>query len=925
MTSLRKNLLTTLLSSGGILVVNFVTGVLTARLLAPDGRGALAALSLWAQTLGFVSALGFSEAITFLQASRANRDTGSRLLGTSLVVTLLCGTVGLAVGEWVLPHVLAAQTPATLTLGRLFLLTIYLVIATETAKALLAGDQDFKSLNTMRLAQPALYAVVLLALGATHRATVPTVLVAATVTGVLALLVIWARLARRVGFGRPSLGVLREGLAYGLRQQGANFSRLTNSRLDLLIIPAFMAAGEVGRYAIATNLSGLIFALLGSVSLVVFPAATRAGGAAGLALIARSLRLVLAAGLLLSAAMFLVAPLFVRCVYGAGFVGAISPLRILLPGAVLMAATSILSSGLQAINRPQDATLAQVCGAALTVTGLMLLLRPLGIAGAAITSTVAYGVSFLISLRLLGRQEGFRLREVLHPRAFADDLGRTWVFRRLPRVNGSAAVFPAVFAVSVLAVAAVGGTPDAGYQFSLLLLMLLPALLLARVDSPHLPVYVLAVWAVSPEVRRLFDWATDTWRPVSPLSAAPLIVTLALLVPLIRRPRPLPPALKGALGLLSAALAYGTLLGGLHNGPAFAFDLANYAVPLLALAYAAGRPADGRERDGWLRGMAGLAALAAAYGWVQYLTAPVWDTFWMKHVEMNSIGTPQPLQIRVFSTLNAPGPAGAFFAAALAPMLLRARWRGPFGWLGVAVTASALAITLVRSSWLSLLLCLLTYTLTMPGPARWRPLLGVAALLAALYFAAPLLPGGSGIVARVQTFGDLNSDYSYNDRQQFSAGVFAKVLANPLGTGLGSVGVGTRLDHAGKLGEYGVFDNGFVAVLMTFGLPGSLLFFGGLLRIGLVLRAASADGAGRPFLGRLALAALVAGVASLSSGNCFPGLPGMLLWFFVGLPLGAAAVVPKGERHAGAGIRDHFDQKRGSLHRALHPQRSLGG
>lgn len=891
MNPLRQAFLSTLISSSGILLVNFVTGVLTARLLNPDGRGEVAALSLWAQTLGFLAALGFTEAITFLRASESSQEFGRRLLSTSVVVTLLFGTLGVGVGELILPHLLAAQSEIVVNLGRLFLLTIYLVIATETAKAMLAGDQDFRFLNLIRVAQPLLYAGTLVTLWAVHRASVPGVLLAATVTGMLSLIAIWIRLARRVGFGRPSVAILRQGLAYGIRQQGANFSRLTSARLDLLIIPAFMASASLGLYAVATNLSSLIFALLGSFSLVVFPAATKAGGAAGLPLVARTLRLVLVLGTILCLGMFLAAPLFVRVIYGESFAGTVLPLRILLPGAVLMAATSILSSGLQSLNRPQAATVAQVGGAVVTVAGLLVLLRSYGIVGAALVSTTAYGVSFFLSLLLLSRSPGFSMKEALSPAAFFRDLSALSAGRKfralLTGFTRAAAVLPYLTlpALVALALSVSGHMPEGGYQISLLLLLVLPAVALALADARGLPVYLLAVWAVCPEIRRLFDWITDEYRPVSLLSAAPLIVTLTLLIPILRRPIALAPSLKVPLGLLCAALGYGTILGGLHNGLAFAFDLGNYAVPLLMLLYASQRSPDARERDGWLRGLAALAIGAAIYGWVQFLIAPPWDTFWMKHVEMNSIGTPLPLEIRVFSTLNAPGPAGAFFAASLAPMLLRPQWRGSLGWLGGALVASALALTLVRSSWLSLLICVAAYTLLLPGRAKGRPLLGLVGLMAALYFAAPLLPGGSGIVSRVGTLGDLGNDYSYQDRQQFSAGVFAKILANPLGMGLGSVGVGTKLDHSGQMGEYGVFDNGFFAVLMTFGIPGGLMFFGSLLRIGFVLRRESAPAAPLAALGRLALAALLAGVASLSSGNCFPGLSGMLLWFFVGLPL----------------------------------------
>ena len=62
-------------------------------------------------------------------------------------------------------------------------------------------------------------------------------------------------------------------------------------------------------------------------------------------------------------------------VYGPKFDGAVPSLRWLLPGVVAVAATKIVDSGLQSVNKPQRASYAQIVGLVVTLTGLYLTLK----------------------------------------------------------------------------------------------------------------------------------------------------------------------------------------------------------------------------------------------------------------------------------------------------------------------------------------------------------------------------------------------------------------------------------------------------------------------------------------------------------------------------------------------------------------------
>jgi O-antigen/teichoic acid export membrane protein len=163
---------------------------------------------------------------------------------------------------------------------------------------------------------------------------------------------------------------------------------------------------------VATNVSWVIVTLAGSLNVLVLPIAARRG-AAGSRTVIGSLHTTLGLALALAVPLAILAGPCVRLVYGAGFAGSVAALRILLPGCVLWAGTFVLMSGLYAVGRPLTATLGQASGLAITVVGLLLFLRSGGIEAAALVSTTAYTVAFVLLLYLYRRAAGIAWRELV--------------------------------------------------------------------------------------------------------------------------------------------------------------------------------------------------------------------------------------------------------------------------------------------------------------------------------------------------------------------------------------------------------------------------------------------------------------------------------------------------------------------------------
>jgi len=397
-----------------ILVANLFSGIAIARALGPAGRGEIAAILLLTQLCVWFFSGGATEAVAYRLARR--REDGPRLLGTWLAIGVPLGLLAIIVGELALPVLFSAQTSEAILLGRIYLAIVLVMLLQIVQYGMLLGKHDFFFYNLVRLLQPALISAAYLACWVLGVLSVEGALVInATAIGI-AFLAAAVRLMRQVGIARPDRALLRETLSFGLKAHMGTIAGLVNARLDLMIVPAFLSAASVGLYSVATNVTSIIITLTTTIATIVMPVAARHRKQSP-RMVIRTLQVVLLIGIAIAIPLAGIASFALGIVYGSDFESAATALRILLPGVVLDAAAMVLWSGLLAANRPLLSSVAAIPAAIITVGGLVLFLEEGGIDVAAIISTIAYTVVFVISVFLYKRVAELRWRDFLTPPA----------------------------------------------------------------------------------------------------------------------------------------------------------------------------------------------------------------------------------------------------------------------------------------------------------------------------------------------------------------------------------------------------------------------------------------------------------------------------------------------------------------------------
>ena len=402
--------------------------------------------------------------------------------------------------------------------------------------------------------------------------------------------------------------------------------------------------------------------------------------------------------------------------------------------------------------------------------------------------------------------------------------------------------------------------------------------LVRRRQSPAYLEFVLWTWFLGPEVRRVVDYRTG-WHDVSPIMLAAPLATLIALGPALLGRRRLHADGARAMVIALAAVVYAALVGALKAGvtPAAAAAV-DWLAPVAIGLYVAGAGPDTPVLHAALRRTAVLgSAVLGLYGALQYFVLPAWDAFWMQNAPLSSAGFPHPLQVRVFSTLNAPSP----FAITLGVLLLLAltattRHR----WLALTAGFLSFGLSLVRMAWLGFLVAV-GLLFTGRGARRLRIALLVI-LIPVVLFAAIGGPAAKTVTDRLQSSTRNGaSDQSLSARVSFHRHELPIVSRDVVGHGLGSIGTATKLTtedpDPNTLTD---FDGGALEVLYVFGVGVGLAL---LLSLLVAVHRSWRRTRGSTELPRAAAAALWGLTVQLLFGNSLGGPAGIMFWLLLGM------------------------------------------
>ena len=397
-----------------VMLCGMATGIISARALHPEGRGALAALILWPQLLADAGVLGIHEALT-QRIGACDRENRQKVLGTALVICLALSVIGVIAGFVAVPLLLGQDRANLFRLARW-----YIAIDVPANLLLLAlyafdhGQMRFWRYNLSRSVVPVFYGLGVAALFVTGAASVESIL-AANVASTLAGLCMTAYLARAslsLQFSRAEAAVLAS-LAWQFNITALLL--LISSQADRIVVVKFWDNASVGLYVAALTVSTTgARALAHSFHTVIFPGMVRQPDlAAQSQYLARGLRHTFFLTCLSTAALMISCRYLVPLLFGKSFVEAVGVAIILLLAQIPNTLRQVAVRALRGIGEGTPGSIAEAFTGATFLVSAPLLAAPFGLSGLAWAVCFANFASLIYIGVYLRKRLGLYTREWL--------------------------------------------------------------------------------------------------------------------------------------------------------------------------------------------------------------------------------------------------------------------------------------------------------------------------------------------------------------------------------------------------------------------------------------------------------------------------------------------------------------------------------
>jgi stage V sporulation protein B len=413
--SLAKNSLETFISQITGQILQFVLGIMTARFIGPEGKGLLHILIIWLGIYTALGSLGLGQASIFFISKDRNclPMAFSNLILTTVVASVLLAPAGWFFLQYEEPDIYA-RFPLWIWAVIAFLIPIHLL--QSLLMQVLSAILRIKEINIVGLTtvtvQLLLFLLFVAIMGTDFKGAFLAYAFSASFAAASFFLLVW-HYGNRPKW--PDWTLMTASLRYGLKAYLFNLLRLLNLRLDALLVAGLVASGiqAAGVYSVATSIAELLLFIPTSIRLSLFPMISAEGTEEANRLTSAACRHTIFLTTILALGLSALGTFALHQLYGQAFGSAVIPLLVLLPGVIMLSQAVILYGDLLGRGQPQATVISVLISLMVTVVLDFILIPKYGITGAALASSSAYTIEFIIAGAFFVRHSGVPWRQIL--------------------------------------------------------------------------------------------------------------------------------------------------------------------------------------------------------------------------------------------------------------------------------------------------------------------------------------------------------------------------------------------------------------------------------------------------------------------------------------------------------------------------------
>jgi O-antigen/teichoic acid export membrane protein len=331
-----------------VLGISFISNIIVARQLGPEGRGILAVIIFWSSLIATIAIFGLDSALIYLLGS--SRGRFHRLIFFFTVYLAIAATlVGTALYSisilWGIPNISGALIWFLIGLTIITMLQILL-------NASFIGVGRISLVNVSALISTCFYLFLLIILYIQKRTDTQLILWANVGAQMLTLVILcWA--SWNVPRSEAAPIVIPKALAYALKAYLGNIANLLSMRANFLVLSLLVPVTELGVFAIAQVFSDLILFLPNTLMNVLLPRITGLPEPEVVQRVSQIVRCTMIAALVVAVGIGGFATVAIPVVFGKDFALAVPIVWLLTTGSWFGSGGMVLSIYFNAIGRPE--------------------------------------------------------------------------------------------------------------------------------------------------------------------------------------------------------------------------------------------------------------------------------------------------------------------------------------------------------------------------------------------------------------------------------------------------------------------------------------------------------------------------------------------------------------------------------------------
>ncbi|WP_033922481.1 lipopolysaccharide biosynthesis protein [Sphingomonas sp. 37zxx] len=413
-------------------LTGFISNIIIARVLGPEGRGLISALTVPSQLAINFSELGIRQSTAF--------HLGRGLLTTKQLVPTLLGMVpiagGIGIGAALLYFEFAGIADQDWTARALAVAIIPIGLVSAYSTGVFLGEQriaEYRKANWRPAVASLAVLSLLAALGLLDpRGALIAPLAGALVAASYALYLLRRSAPLRIGFDRSVARMLQtKAFSYA----ASLMILMLNYRIMILMLSRYSTLDQVGLFAQAILIAELIWEIPNSLSAIVLSRAVNAKDEQAFSIKVQVLaRISFFVAVLISIGLGIIAPWFFPFVFGPDFAGSGIVCIALLPGIAAFILFKILNIDLAGRGKPWLSMTVMLPILALNIGAGWWAIQRADALGAALVSSLCYMVAAVGYLGVYARVTGFSVFEVMrYRRSDFDMLMRALPLQKLRR------------------------------------------------------------------------------------------------------------------------------------------------------------------------------------------------------------------------------------------------------------------------------------------------------------------------------------------------------------------------------------------------------------------------------------------------------------------------------------------------------------